>query len=1534
MSSKALLNAFGGLGLSLLSLTSCFAPKKASDPDTGFGFGFFKTEGAQKACLTNNLSQWSASAPFIHSFLRCASNASVDGRETLGGLHSLLDELDESKLQKVLDFVLSADPNAATHEERYPYLLALTTMLDRGLLEGRAAGLNLSTDRLENLQAFLLTLDSTRSKEILSRWSRSGRLAETLNEIGAFVDSMATYSVEVFTHELLAGTTLRSEALYLSRRILREDKLFLALNEVTNARPSEALSRSEQVRLLEPYRQTLARTDTQNLVALRPIVGAPTTPLEALRKEHSQLASEELNGLKEFILDFWRSYVNLPAAERDSLDSRLPKALDSLIRGQAHPIKWMLAFLQDVSELNAKDLDRATFAVDQLLLEGNNLSLEAIRAKAGASKLMDQLETLLTEGGAVPACPIFDAPPLALGAQDFSSFSRSLARLTVPQASCSGRVPMLAALQHFTGPELSLAFAPDLWQGQIAEPSLVRDLTFEAFDLLAEQSRNDPYRFYNLQLAVDGLSVDLIDSLSSRLKAHEDWSMPGLARLDEQLSRDFAGILEPDFLEKLLTYRIEALAAQTHEFKDLAPQVDAEIDASLEARSSRVFAGLYSGGPLEQLIAVRNEIARFPFGEDQQDLKNFFESHPSAWSRLLFKMREGEGAFRSPVLGGLAGESSTIFSGAGSSLRSYLGFTATDSRVRPMISPTVAGRILAPYQAIKPFANDAEGRSGWALWYQHYANGPLVSQDVPRELSGQLEKWLLGWCIPTVSDPGFWPELEPTGQFATAKSLSTHFFEIESYSTEEARLLASYYIKHYQKLSTRLPGRSDYELGKSSVPKNDLTPFAYPISGFLNASYLVKDDAESQYSTFAKNFPKALRETSKLSKLKMSVLPDYKELQRTRNPWTMNETSQVNDVTALPFDKESPFALLSALDLLTFAKPDKRFIPQPLVGFAGRLCRSKAKDPLDATLWVDEELACPIDFQGKTPEEAYGKFREYISQAAAEIFCPYLASDALGPKFIWSQRLGLTLDDAALCASRPGPSLMESYRFPEWHSARVLNDIFAMGRTATLKKGLAEIPSALRFYKIRAKGLEPIPEAREFLSLAKGVWSPKSALNQRRREFFAGSFWVGSPSLLNSYLNLVTQNVDPFAWRTALIAYAERDEKGEARDTLRAILREISVEQKLAAEAGRSAIYLGLKLAHKILGNPEFRAFTAHFIADINSTEAYDFYANELPLALVQLFPADQNPFDWADPGLSFLKNLAQHPFLRSWQITAETFSVSEMNRFLSQFDQALLRLGKLDESAKLLKKLADSILKLATLYSQEDDSHGVERWESLAQIWSRLDLGQFTQKQWTSLVTKLACPLQGLDGKDKLTGEAALQSFISALVMHGPSLAQAVQSAHQGGNPSGMDDPLFWPKWFRALLDPLETHDAGALALGGFIGEKRLAFSADNGALWLAFLRPGDPQRHAVEAIEAIDSVSEERWRGALTELTNLSSRLTRALGFLKTHMIWKVDPDHNAYRTALDQLYELSHDEDLRIKQIELITFWLAKDSQSKAD
>ena len=80
-----------------------------------------------------------------------------------------------------------------------------------------------------------------------------------------------------------------------------------------------------------------------------------------------------------------------------------------------------------------------------------------------------------------------------------------------------------------------------------------------------------------------------------------------------------------------------------------------------------------------------------------------------------------------------------------------------------------------------------------------------------------------------------------------------------------------------------------------------------------------------------------------------------------------------------------------------------------------------------------------------------------------------------------------------------------------------------------------------------------------------------------------------------------------------------------------------------------------------------------------------------------------------------------------------------------------------------------------------------------------------------------------------------------------------------------------------------------------------------------------------ASQALTTLSNVKESLWQAVMIEATDLVGRLQKPLAFLQRRIVWQEDPDHNAYRRALDHLYGLSDDPDLRQKQIEVLTLWL---------
>lgn len=1511
--------------LALSGLASCFS--KADEPLENEGFDVFKGTEAKKACLSSNLSQWEFTGSFVHKLLRCAARQDDAGSTTMPALQTLLGSLDEGKLQILIDFLLTVDPEGTTHEEQHPYLLALASLTDRGLIDAKGRGLNLREERLDDLQPFLLEFDSQRSQAILGLWSRNGRLPAILNELGRFIESLETDSLEAWSHEILAGSTFKNDLLPVTQTLLSKESILLLVERSIRAQAALSLSEEARDQVRERFRDPLTADDIQP-EAVAPERASPVdSPVQRLVTFQKERTADELQSMADVAVSIWESYSLLSDEERRSLDPRLVSAAESLLDQQVAPLRWGLSLASDTLDLKAADFTKASKAMDQLLLEGGNIALEAIRAKAGASRLAADLRTMLLQGAAIPGCPAIHAD---LRSNDFADLARELGRLSSPQAACGGQAPLLLAIQSFTRtsiqkecaadasnciPEKQAQAALEYWSEAYATPdsALLKSLVLRALDETQKRLEADRYYLYDLGLARSSVSKEAFARLKESVANQANWTVEGLAAFDSRLNDadDYRTWLLPDFLEGLLTDKIERLSSLSHQFADLGK--------GSEQHSARIFAGLYSDGPMEALmrqkLADPNLLNRLPF-EGFENVKAYFESHPAAWNQLLARAKRADGFFRYPEFGTLNDESKLIFSNFGSSLRNYQSFDAKLQRTT-VLNPTHQHRITQPLQAIRAFGDGDQGVMAWGLWGQHYANGPTNAKDVPASLSGSLQTWLAEAFIPTMSSDAFWPELVSEKDQATGHGIDSSFFDVESYSPAEARLLAFYYLRHYRKFSPELP-ESAVTQGKTSSPKTDLTSFADPIRGFMNAAYLLREDSKSEFRTFVKYFPEAFQAEAQetLSSFKGRVLPE----QAAIADWTFAEQSQVNELGKLPFDSQSPFALLSTLNLLTYSKPQSKFIPQSVVGFGNKLCRSKTKNS-DGS-FVESPMSCPLEFSGNSDAEAYAKFREYVSAQAAQFACAFIHDDALGNRDIWQARLGIRLDKADLC--RPASTnVPEDLLSPAWMGRRVLDDIFALGKSAKLKGGLAQIPSALRFYKLRDAAGDPLES---WLMQSKGVWDARSAAAQRRREYFAGGFWSGQPSLLNSYSNAATQVVDSYAWRTALIAYAESDANGQRLDLLRDLIRLFQSEQRRVTDESGDFHRFAFHFLRKLAAMPEHMRFVGNMIGSMESLEAYDFLSTEFPLATELLFPRegeDANPFDWNDRGLGFFRYFGQTASLRSWAHATRYLKDSDIQYSLIQIDRSLQKLpGTVDEQAAFAKALQTDLDEFANLWLVDAKMSVAELWERIAQAWRLESFG--IQEHWTRLISLLDKPLQNWDKGELLTGQKSLQGFIRSTIIHGPELLQTVQES------GAMEEDLFWPRWMAALLKTIDGEPQGSLAVAAFLADPR--FDLRTGKIWDRLMSPGIEQDRFVAAVAVIENVPEKVWQAALVESADLSARLEKALNYLSERAVWKVDPEHNAFRIALEKVRQLSSDSFLRQKQNEVLKLWL-RDEEADA-
>jgi hypothetical protein len=668
---------------------------------------------------------------------------------------------------------------------------------------------------------------------------------------------------------------------------------------------------------------------------------------------------------------------------------------------------------------------------------------------------------------------------------------------------------------------------------------------------------------------------------------------------------------------------------------------------------------------------------------------------------------------------------------------------------------------------------------------------------------------------------------------------------------------------------------------------------------------------DADYSLFVKLFPDQLRaNVSSLETLgAQALLPG-----RDGSPFF--PASKVSTVTRVgllnnkyPDLLANPnFQMLSSFNLLGLTKSGSAYYIQPLIGLDENTCVGSDGKP----------APCALELQGTDSATRQAQYQSFMAAVIAQNFCPLLSSDQFGPRDVWSQRLQLQATGST-CGKLNliEAPVSEELRFPAWLTRRILNDVFSMGRKATLKKGLAQIPAALRFHKIAQEELSAQDRAELWLRQARGQWSALNAASQSRREYYAVQFWAAQPSLLNAALDQWELGIETTSWTDFLARLAQRNGDGTSLDVVHELFSLVIQTQQESARAGQSLLEMAFELMERISARPDLLDAAGHILGNFASSENYDFAGRDLPYAMT-LFTV----FNWNEPGLRFSKFLGQKETIRTWALLCESFSPDEFGRFLKQVQESSVELGEKSERAHLLQRFLQEHIALGTLLVQDNETLS-DRWNTILMAWRAADFGSNFLKDWESLLASLDAPLQTLDGRETHSTARILELWLPRILRQGVGLLQLHQEA------GASTETAFWSKMMLNLVDSIQQEPVGARAASRFLADPRLGFV--QGKLWMQALTDAKYRQPLAEALTSLSSVSEQLWREALVESSDLLARLSKALGYMKQRMVWKEDPEQNAYRIVIDQLYSLSSDPALRDRQIEILQLWF-RDEESE--
>ena len=145
---------------------------------------------------------------YLYNMVRCGSNRTTAGGESLDNIINLVNELKPEGIQSLLDFVLQPAPAGTDNESMYPYLTVLSTVMQRGAADTKGS-LTLVDQRFGPMQSFLESLDPHRVFHLVLHWQESGALDEMLTHLHSLLLSLKDNSLSGLTQEFLVGNTIR-----------------------------------------------------------------------------------------------------------------------------------------------------------------------------------------------------------------------------------------------------------------------------------------------------------------------------------------------------------------------------------------------------------------------------------------------------------------------------------------------------------------------------------------------------------------------------------------------------------------------------------------------------------------------------------------------------------------------------------------------------------------------------------------------------------------------------------------------------------------------------------------------------------------------------------------------------------------------------------------------------------------------------------------------------------------------------------------------------------------------------------------------------------------------------------------------------------------------------------------------------------------------------------------------------------------------------------------------------------------------------
>jgi len=1246
----------------------------------------YKSAQALKSCEAIELpTSIDFNGKFLYHFFRCFSDKTPDGQETMGSLLDIMTSFEVAGMEN-LTSLLKYSKTTKNSKIEYPLMRTMVTWVERGVVSDDQIDSKNFSERFGILQDLLKDFDPSFAFNLLLESQNDQQLQTILNLSGDLFNKIDPNIFLSYWRSFLENHESRQKVISVIDSTVNDEDLWSELTSLTSFSPSFDLSSASQTNCLDDFLVTYSRTDTEVLCQMdtvHELKDAGDRLDELLRKLDQPTKKQFYQSTGEF----FKNITQVPPDLRLSRLLRFKKGASDAWLEQKNPLLNTIGIGNLLASTKVQDLDHLIAAIKALIEDPNIPALFFANLKLGNTRLEKKIIDLIYKGGQVAGCKNL----VLRGTQGISQqndFYRVISTFFYPHPQCEHELsPVISLVVHelnrfnncendfndefCISPETLAKFKKSFAQipfdqflnNQEVEPDLLKRVVENALMEVASELKKEPYYLRFNHLAYGLVDEKVMSDLRDKISNMDHLSPGSLALLDQEINNDenLNKILVSDFLEKIIAHKIERLKMISYEFNNVA------IHGS-DYRLYRVLSGLYSSGPLENLI---NDELSYP-----RVKKIFGENLPGSVYRLKETLMRAHGSAN------LFHDNRLEFND------SELDFRLIGDKNRGM---TFDEKGVFKFTRQKPRQLKDVFSNHFLRFESLFNNGDLMGKDVAEQKADEFSSWIENVFFKQVSATAYWKEALKNHQFMPRLANERDFFAITPYTVNEFRKIAHFNAINYLSVVNFLPSGDEnrFYISQDKVIKKQ---FMGPMI-----------NGEFNWSTFNWHYPAMFNwkpgedGTIAFSHIRKTIaelitLESYKKM-TSSGPFqfSLDEKNQVYDVINL-FDHEKEiFKILQSLNLLTQNK-NKDYLP---VLSLKNGCHSDASSASD----------CPITFfkDGENEQRAFNDLKNYIADIYLLSLCPYLDATQGGID------LGIILDkkaDLDFCNNLNNNYLTDAHSgfsndeiYPHSLKKSIMMDVLTMGKSNHLRPGLDNLVSQIRYHKAKQQKYSDTLLLNFWLNSPASVTQDMMAYSYKFNGDHKGFSSVKN-GLMNAYLFYVENMINHYASSRvyenaqarygAEVAYNEDPEKGK----LYHFIYDVIINTHARCQRNEVVTDWLVEIFHELKKNDEYTDMAVRLLINPSDSQTINMFKNLLGLFIKrirEIMEADPAflHFTWQQKGNKVIKQALKQDIW--WMLTdvVNEFTQDELKSFVKAgLDLILQEPSELGRTKILIKEL------------------------------------------------------------------------------------------------------------------------------------------------------------------------------------------------------------------------------------------------------